>query len=206
MAQLNNGNLTGKLGNLVGFVREGKNLFRVKVRRTAPPTEKELLNRYIFKLVQEWVTPLNPFVKLGFRNYRERLWGANAAKSLIFKEALQRNGYDSHIDPSLVKLSAGPVPLPASLQVEKTAEGDLEFSWDPTSEGNASPRDRIMMLAYHTEAGRAQFELSGAKRYQGRDRLPMFSALPGTWQLYAAFIGEEGVGQSESRYLGSIEY
>ena len=205
MAQLTNGSLTGKLGNVVGFVREGKNLFRVNVRRTAPPTEKELLNRYIFKLVQDWVTPLNPFVKLGFRNYSDRLWGANAAKSLIFKEALQRNGYDSYIDPSLVQLSAGSVPLPASLQAEMTAAGDLEFSWDPSSEANASPRDRIMMLAYNTDLGIAQYELSGAKRFLGRDCLPMASALPGSWHLYAAFVGEEGEEQSGSAYLGRVE-
>lgn len=205
MAQLTNGSLTGKLGNVVGFVREGKNLFRVNVRRTAAPSEKELLNRYIFKLVQDWVTPLNPFIKLGFRNYSDRLWGANAAKSLIFKEALLRNGYDSYIDPSLVQLSAGPVPLPAGLQAEMTAAGDLEFSWDPSSEANASPRDRIMMLAYNPDLGITRYELSGAKRHLGRDRLPMASALPGSWHLYAAFVGEEGEGQSGSAYLGRVE-
>lgn len=147
MAVLTNGNLTGKLGNMVGFVREGKNLLRVKSRRTAPPTEKELINRAIFKLVQDWVTPLNPFVNQGFRNYSERMAGANAAKSLIHREALHRNGYDSYIDPSLVKVSSGDLSLPETLQATLTAQGEVEFGWDPTIDANSSPRDRIMMLA-----------------------------------------------------------
>ena len=205
MAEINNGNITGKLGNTVGFVREGKNLLRVIIRRTAPPTEKELINRHIFKLVQNWVTPLNPFVKLGFRNYSEKNYGANAAKSLIHREALHRDGYTSFIDPSLVKVSAGQVPLPASLEAELTAEGKLEFSWNSASDLYSSPRDRIMMLAYNIEAEWAQYEVSGAKRYQAFDRLPLPPSLPGTYHLYAAFVGEDGNGQSDSRYLGSVE-
>lgn len=205
MAVLNNGNLTGKLGNMVGFVREGKNLLRVKSRRTAPPTEKELLNRYIFRLVQDWVTPLNPFVKLGFRNYSIKVSGANAAKSLIYREALHKDGYNSSIDASLVKLSSGTVSLPETLQAQITGEAEVEFSWDPSVDLNGSPRDRIMMLAYHTERRLAEYELSGAKRNQGSDRLPLTHALPGTYHLYAAFISENGEEQSESRYLGSVE-
>ena len=204
MAYLTNGNLTGKIGNLTGFVRNGKNLFRINSRRTAPPTEKELINRYVFKTVQDWVTPLNPFVKVGFANYGENLKGANAAKSLIYSEALHRDGYNSYIDPSKVRVSSGNLPLPAGLQAKLTAEGAVEFSWEPTYEANSSPRDRIMMLAYNLQAPWAQYELNGAKRYQAKDNLPLPPALPGSWHLYASFISEDGDVPSVSRYLGSV--
>ena len=186
-------------------MRDGENVLRMAPQRTAAPTEKELINQYIFRLVQQWVTPLTLFLKRGFRNYSRKVYGANAAKSLIHRHALHRDGYNSTIDASLVQVSAGRVALPEGLEAWLNSEGELVFSWDPLTEGNASPRDRIMLLAYNVEKKWPEFELSGPKRLEGTALLPLLGNVPGTYHLYAAFVSEDGEEQSDSRYLGEVE-
>src|SRR5690606_21522259 len=123
------GAFSGRLGTVVGYRRHEKNFLRKAPRRTAPPTEKELVNRYCSKLVQEWLHPIQEFINQGFRNCG-RSTAANAARSPLHHHALQRQGYASVIDPSLVKVSRGDVGLPATSAV--VLEGSqLHFSWDP---------------------------------------------------------------------------
>lgn len=204
MAIIKDGNISGKMGRMVGYVRDGENVLRMAPQRTAPPTERELINQYIFGLVQDWVTPLTLFLKRGFKNYSRKVYGANAAKSLIHRRALHRDGYNSTIDPSLVLVSSGKVLLPEGLQASLGAEGEVLFSWDPVTSG-ASPRDRIMLLAYNLEKKLPEFELSGPKRHEGTARLALTGNIPGTYHLYAAFVSEDGEEQSDSYYLGSLE-
>ena len=202
---MKDGKLSGKLRNLVAYTRDGENLRRKAPNRTTPPTERELVNQYIFGLVQDWVTPLSPFLKRGFKNYGRKVYGANAAKSLIHRKALHRQGYDSTIDPSLVQVSAGKVALPENLQASQGADGQIHFSWDPKTVGNASPRDRIMLLAYNVEKKWPEYELSGPKRHEAAAQLSLAGNLSGTYHLYAAFVSEDGEEQSDSGYLGSLE-
>mgnify|MGYP006194494919 CR=1 FL=1 len=105
------GAFSGRLGTVVGYRRHEKNFLRKAPRRTAPPTEKELVNRYCFKLVQEWLHPIQEFINQGFRNCG-RSTAANAARSHLHHHALQRQGYASVIDPFSPSLTAaGFVPI-----------------------------------------------------------------------------------------------
>ena len=205
MATLKNGFLSGKLGELVAYTRNGRNHLRKRPQRTAPPTQKELLNRHLFRLVQQWVTPLSQFLRQGFRDYSETIWGANAAKSLIFQQALQRQGTDSYVEPSLVKVSVGNLALPETLQAQLNPEGELEFSWSTETAPDSSPRDRIMMLAYNIPEKCAAYELCGGKRLAGMDILPLAGYPAGTYHVYAAFVTEDRERRSNSRFLGVVE-
>lgn len=190
---------------MVGYTRNGKNLLRKAPKRTAPPTERELLNRHLFGLVQGWVTPLSQFLRQGFRDYSETARGANAAKSLTFRSALQRLGYDSYVEPSLVQVSAGNLALAETMDAHLNPDGDLLFSWSTETNPNASLRDRIMMLAYNIEEKCAVYEVSGAKRLKGSDVLPLAGYPPGHYHLYAAFMAEDMENRSNSRFLGLVE-
>lgn len=195
------GAFSGRLGTVVGYRRHEKNFLRKAPRRTAPPTEKELVNRYCFKLVQEWLHPIQEFINQGFRNCG-RSTAANAARSHLHHHALQRQGYASVIDPSLVKVSRGDVGLPATNTV--VLEGrQLHFSWDPAIDATRDPRDRVMLLAY-APGFPPYYELWGPRRSAGTASLDLSPARPGHYHLYLAFSGKDGESQSDSRYLGMI--
>ena len=208
MAHYKNGKIKGLIGDLVGYERNGENYLRKAPNRTAPATEGELKNRFMLELLSQWLKPITPFLRKGFRSYSWNFEGFSAAFSVNYKNALQKNGYDSYIDPSLVKVSHGELGLSNDLQVLLSPQKVLEFSWSPAINQSQGPRDRIMLLAYNPDQKQAFHELNGPIRYQGSASLSLTSALPGTWHLYAAFVAEDGSRQSESEYLGSlsIEY
>ena len=203
MARIEEGHIKGKLGTLVGCTWKGRPYLRRKALRTSPPTKGETRNRYVFDLVNEWLKPVHEFVRLGFRNYSDSVWGINAASSLLHKTALHRDGFESFIDPSLAKLSHGTLGLPTDLVV--ILDGDqLLFYWSTELGPDKDPKDRIMMLAYNIEQGTAATETSGPHRFTGYASLPLKPIDPGTYHLYAAFIAPTAEKQSPSRYLGSV--
>ncbi len=203
MASFKNGNIKGKLGKVVAFEQHGRNYLRQAPNRTAAPSPAELKNRHLLELLTAWLRPVIPVLRKGFRNYSWNFEGFNAAFSVNYKEALQKNGYDSTIDPSLVKISSGDLGLPANLQVSLN-DRDLEFTWTPAVNRSQSPRDRALLLAYSPITSQSFYQLTGAIRYQGHDRLSLSQAQPGTFHIYAAFVAEDGGRQSESQYLGEV--
>lgn len=204
MAILKDGSLTGKIGNLVGYTYKGKNYLKRRPVRTAEPTEGELKSRFMMELVSNWLRPITPVLRKGFRNYSFNFEGFSAAFSVLYKQALVRDGFESRIDPSLVKVSSGDLGLPENLQANLNEQGDLEFSWTPMVSHNQGPRDRVLLLAYDPLSEEALYVLSGAIRYQGRDVLPMADARPGNYHVYAAFVAEDNSSQSDSKYLGEV--
>ena len=202
MAKIKNGSISGLLGNLVAYRRNGKDYLRKAPERKEPPTPAERANRYIFKLVQEWVNPINDFLKLSFRDYSEENYGANAAKSLIHRHALTRDGFDSYIDPSKVQVSSGSLSLPSQMEVVLENDRQLRFSWQG---GSGRAGDRVMVLAYEIQKKTAKYELNGARRAEGTETLSLSGYPDGTYHLYAAFMSMDGENQSDSRYLGSLK-
>ena len=204
MATFKNGQLIGKVGNLVAYRRNGKIFMKKSPERKSPPTEGELKNRFLLELVQSWLNPIQEYLKFGFRNYHPRYDGINAATSLLYKQGLHKDGYNSSIDPALVRVSWGSVGLPETMEV--SAEGrNLHFSWSTETGESKDPRDGALLLAYNVAASASRYELCSTHRSTGGQLLSLTSMPTGTYHLYLAFVDILGKGQSDSKYLGSHE-
>ena len=201
MAQFKNGQLVGKIGNTVAYRRNGKVFMKKAPVRTSPPTEGELKNRFILELVQGWLNPIQEYLKLGFRNFHPRYEGINAATSLLYKQGLHKNGFQSTIDPALVRVSFGPVGLPESCGVDLQGQ-ELHFSWSTELDASKDPRDGALLLAYNVEEKAARYELCTSSRSSGGQVLTMVNMPPGTYHLYLAFMNLLANAQSENAYLG----
>ena len=203
MAKIKNGYLIGKVGNIVGARWKNKYYLKKAPVRTAPPSDSELQRRFIFKMVSQWMKPLTPFLRVGFRGYHPEIPAWSAANSLLQREALMRNGYDSSIDPALVRMSFGNVGLPAQMSVSLNAEKQLLFTWETAIDANKDPRDRCLLLAYNIERKEALYELGGPQRAEGQAVLSLDGS-PGTWHVYFAFMAQMELRQSHSSYLGTV--
>src|SRR5690606_7859998 len=151
-----NGPIRGKVGNVVGSSWRGIPYLKSLPKRKKPPTEGEKINRFIFSMTQQWLQPLAEFLKVGFRDYSQTSSGVNAAKAYMYKHALIKDGYNSRIDPSLMKISHGELPLSNDIQmeVEKSNNhlGYLTVSWDTAGaiqgkklDKNFSPEDQVIV-------------------------------------------------------------
>jgi hypothetical protein len=202
-----NGPIVGTIGSVVGSSWNGEEYIKKKYKkRTKNVTQKELGNRDKFGEGQFWLQPLTQFLRTGFRSTTARITGFNAAKAYLSYNAWEGTGADMRINPALMKVSVGKLPLSNDLAVEKSADGSLVFSWSPEEVGGGSRFDQVMMMAYDIDNKVAVGVTTGQLRRAGSDTLPMFPSKGTTWHIYMAFNGFDRTTQSDSVYMGTIGY
>jgi hypothetical protein len=209
-----NGPISGKVGNVVGSNWKDINYIKALPVRKKPVTENELKNRFRFGLSQTWLSPLLIFVRAGFKGYTETYEGFSAAKSYISRNALEGEGFETTVNPALVKVSYGNLPLSEDIGFEKVGDSELLFTWNPATVKGGYPDDQIILLAYNIKnkdevnSGDAFFTLSGQFRKTGKDTLIINpdAYIPNkTYHIYAAFSKFDRTSQSDSIYLGTVE-
>lgn len=210
MAKFNQGitgPFQGKVGTVIGASWKGIPYMRaLPKKRTIPPTAGELANRKKWALSQQWLKPVQDFVRIGFKGYSPKSEGFIAAKSYILKNAITGEGETLAIDPARVKLSWGDLPLPNNLQMTGLKGKQIQFTWDPKFIDDISHEgDQIMMLAYNVEKDKVVDDLYGRARAHGSDMLNLNTSKTGTFHIYVAFVAHDRSRQSESVYMGTVE-
>ncbi|THU32465.1 hypothetical protein FAM09_27110 [Niastella caeni] len=202
-----NGPFKGKVGTVIGASWKGIPYMRSRPKkRTSEPSEREMANRKKWAMSQFWLQPVLDFVQLGFKGYSPKSEGFVAAKSYLMKNAFESEGPDIHINPALVKVSAGDLPLPATMQITQLEARLIQFTWDTAFPGEkAHEGDQVMLLAYNIDDGDADCNLIGQLRKNGSDVLKLSKNAAGTFHLYAAFNAYDRSRQSDSMYLGTVE-
>jgi len=202
-----NGPIVGGVGSVVGSSWKGEPHIKKKYKkRKKDVTKTELGNRSKFGEGQRWLQPITDFVRTGFRGYTERIEGFLAAKSYLSKYAWEGTGADMRINPALMKVSVGKLPLSNDIAVEKKEDGSLLFTWSTEAVPGGSRFDQVMMLAYDIEKGQALGVSTGQLRSTGSDTLPMPPIKGATLHIYMAFNGFDRTTQSDSVYMGAISY
>ena len=199
------GPVLGKVGFVSGASWKG--LYYIKgphKKRTARVSAKEAANRKKFALSQSWLKPLLKFVRDGFKGYSPPVEGFVAAKSYLLRYAFEGDQPDIRINPALVRVSYGDLPLSNNISVRQSEAGKLQFNWDPARVDGGSQRDQVMLLAYDIEHAFAYFTTTGQFRENGVDTLRIGSATGRTYHVYLAFCAADRSRQSNSVYLGEI--
>jgi hypothetical protein len=199
------GPISGKVGTVIGSTWKGQPYLKAAHKpRTKRISQKELANRRKFAMAQEWLRPLTKFVREGFKGYTETVEGFVAAKSWLLKNSFEGEGADLRINPALVKLSHGDLPLSADIIASVNDDMYLQFTWDPSRVEGGSPMDQVMLMAYNIKRGFGYRVLYGQFRSAGSDGFSLGPAKGETFHLYLAFMAEDRSRQSDSVYLGAI--
>jgi hypothetical protein len=200
-----NGPVQGKVGTIIGSSRNGIPYIKGPYKsRTKSISSKEKGNRNKFTEAQFWLKPLLGFVREGFKGYSERSEGFVAAKSYLLLNAFEGVSPDIAINPSLVKVSFGSLPLSDNITVEQTDNNQLKFSWGPKTPGDAHHNDQVMLLAYDVKNSAAYFTTTGQFRSTGSDVLSIPPTKGASYHTYLAFTAADRSRQSHSLYLGEI--
>ena len=210
MGRLINGILgafTGTVATVIGSSRRGIPYMKGRHKaRTKNVSESELQNRCKFAVAQAWLKPLLSVVREGFKNYSAKSQGFVSAKSYLYKHALKEEGGTVSIDPSLMRISFGSLPISENAAVSITGSYELTLTWDPDSRESEYNRDQVLMAAYNIVEGRVSSVLTGQFRSVGKDILPISpESKPGAvLHVYIAFIAADRSRQSDSVYLGEV--
>lgn len=200
-----NGPFKGVVGTVVGATWKGIPYMRSKPKKRVDiPGEREMVNRKRFAISQAWLSPLVDYVKEGFRGYSRLSEGFVAAKSYLLKHAIEGEGLDIRVNPALVKLSFGHLPLPNDITAE-LVEKRVRFTWDTAVPPGAYDNDQVMLLAYNIEKAWGSYIVAGQLRTTGVQDLDLHYIDPGdTYHLYFAMMAPDRSFQSESVYLGTV--
>ena len=199
------GSIQGKIGPLVGSSWKG--IYYIKSRpskRSKKRRPGEKINQSNFANVHYWLQPVIDFLRAGFKGYSPRMEGFNAAKSYALKHACAA-GDDGNkfLDPALVQVSYGDLPLPSHISVVKSGDFELQFTWDDKVSDGANPYDQAMLLAYDNNNRVENMKLTGQFRNTGADSLMLPQKAGLTYHVYIAFTAHDRSRQSHSVYLGT---
>ena len=199
-----NGPIIGKVGTITGTYRNGKAYIKANNIRRAKQTPNELIAKERFATAHYFLQPLLDYVREGFRHQPKK--GYNGAKSYTLLHALEGEPMHSTVNPALVKVSLGDLPLSKDLAVRYENE-HIIFTWNTENVEGGSLYDQLMPLAYyvHPTHQRARYQITGALRKTGTDSLHVGPAKGLVFHVYVAFTSADRSQNSESMYLGTVE-
>ena len=197
-----NGPIIGKVGTVTGSHRNGIGYIKGNNIRRAPQTPKELVAKERFATAHHFLKPMLDYLREGFRHQAKK--GYNGAKSYTLLNAMEGEPMHSYVNPALVKVSLGDLPLSKDLAVV-AKNGELIFTWNTETPEGANAHDQLMPLAYHAsnEGGITRENINSALRKSGTDSLVVRKGF--SYHVYAAFTAADRSQNSSSEYLGLIE-
>jgi hypothetical protein len=198
------GALGGKIGPVIASSWKGVPYLKsVHSARTKKISAKEKANRLKFKTAQEWLSPLLDFVRQGYKGYSPTVEGFIAAKSYLMKNAMNADG---SINPSLMKVSFGSLPLSDNIAVTVIEDRFLQFTWDTTPVPGGSNWDQVMLLAYDVKSRIPMYTITGEFRETGSTILKTRYVMGSSCHIWLAFVAADRSRQSDSVYLGEITF
>lgn len=216
MAIMNNGNIfsfRGKIGNLVFCNWKGQTYVR-----TSPEYKKrskstlQLGNNSKFKKLQELLSKILPYIRLGFKNYHPEWSSHNSAMSYNLKHAFDEHSKKNSINWSSLAISKGLVNPITTFNIEMNLESNsLTVLWT-YDEGMvktlemANYRSMLLLQPENTEINKVFGLVNGNLISEGSQEI-YFDKLTqhDIYHVYIAFLSNDGSYQcTDSKYLGKI--
>lgn len=200
------GGISGSVGNIVGFQRQGNDYIRTKPANVRNPnTEAQQKQRLRFRLIVAFLKSVKPFIKVGFKYSGVKGGPFSVAMSVNVKEAIGGDFPDYAIDPQKLVLSQGSLYGANVSALDMSTAGSATITWvSDTSTAESSGNDSAMVLLYNTAKGEVAYRISGSLRSDETVTLPV----PGGWSGddiagFLAFRAEDEASVSDSIYLGT---
>ncbi|MBE9170942.1 hypothetical protein IQ238_26660 [Pleurocapsales cyanobacterium LEGE 06147] len=186
------GKISGKLGNVVFYERNGKICVRKRPEKIGiAPSPKQLYHREAFAKVNSFLKPIRSELEFGFSSKEgDKSKRFAKAVSLGLKRAVFPEEGIPVLKPEKVMISIGDLTEPSGLSLNWMADNQLTILWQPNQfEGKATEGDRLLYLAYDPLGKRKWSILKGATRKSGIQEVefPWTGPLQGQFYHYFAF-------------------
>ncbi|WP_316748622.1 DUF6266 family protein [Pedobacter gandavensis] len=201
------GGFNGRVGNLVGYELNGKNVIRTIGHSGKPLSPARKINCDRMTIVNKFLRPISSFIKVGFRL---KVVGTdrnfyNEAVSYNKKHAVTGVYPDAELDYPKAMLSMGTL-LKAEKPSIQHVGAEIEFSWEvPADLPWKNQKDRAMLLLYWPDQNQHTHILSGSHRKDGKQSVQIDQNLASQRvEAYISFVNEDATEISDSVYAGSI--
>jgi len=210
MGKLRNGILdgfTGKVGTVVGSFWKGIPTMRAyNAFPKVGDSPAQLEQRAKMSVIGKFLSPLTPFLRIGFAEKANKMSGHNAATSYNAKNAITGTYPDYDVDFTKVLVSQGNLPSALNPEVTATVAGEIGYTWEDNSgDANASPTDKAMLVVYNPAKKRAVNVIDGNTRAGGSQSITLPANFTGDEvQCFIAFKSATTQKVSNSEFVGGI--
>ncbi|SEA51950.1 DUF6266 family protein [Pedobacter hartonius] len=197
----------GKIGNTVIYDLKGQLVKRLIGVNLNEPTDKQMVGRQRTSLVTALLRPVKEFIRIGFdvETRNTLLSPYNKATSVNRFNAVKGVYPDQQIDFSKVEFSRGNMMVDPEIGV-RIIETGLEFYWNKDFAARGIKwNDGVMVMAYIPEKRDAYFQINGARRNEGVEKLvlPRFNETVRI-ETYVNFISADHQSISNCTYTGQV--
>src|SRR5690606_36851674 len=135
MATVKSGRLTGKVGNMVYYIRNGNQYARALPKAAQyEPSPAQRAQRLRMKLVMQFVSPLAPMLDDTFRPHDRKLTGMNKAVRHALQAGAVAGTYpDLYLRPERMLVSSGGLTKMRYPLLARDEGGRAVLSWQATS-------------------------------------------------------------------------
>jgi hypothetical protein len=214
MARLSNsplGKISGKLGNLIIYERNGKMCVRSRPEKiSVPASKKQIYQRKALGIASSFLKPLRRELEFGFSSVEgENSKRYGKAMASAIKNAILSEQGEPKIYPEKILTSSGDLLKPTEVQVFWEGSSSLRITWRPNSfEGNGLEADVIFYVAYDPVSKRKWSVKRGSYRKSGSMtvQFPWSDSLAGKFYHYLSFYRKRKsrIEFSESICLGIL--
>ncbi|WP_316820302.1 DUF6266 family protein [Pedobacter gandavensis] len=210
MGKLNNGlfgGFSGRVGNLVGYMLNGKPVIRLIGHSTKKLTPARKANCQKMTVVNSFLRSNMTFIRNGFRlitaGTDQNFY--NAAVSYNKKHAVKGEYPNLNMDYSKAMVSMGSLLKAGKTEISQHEDG-VEFNWEvPADLPWLNRNDRAMLLIHFPDADVSTYVLSGSRRHVGKEVVAIDPNLANSrMEAYISFINEDATEISDSVYAGSL--
>jgi hypothetical protein len=208
------GNVSGKVGNVVGGTWKGINYLRTMAASVNNPnTELQASQRLKFGTVVKFQQPITEFLRVGFKGQAQKMTAFNAAFSYNYRNALTGDFPEFAIDYPRVLVSRGNMAGAMNPGCSSPEAAKVALSWDPAAgSGQGSDVDTAIYVLFNASRQEAVYSLNAGNRGDGGIEVSLPATFSGTEvHCYIAFMTMSSVlaGQarnaiSNSSYAGSV--
>lgn len=202
------GGWTKKVGNVVGRIVQGQNVYSIYQPNVSNPrTQEQQQNRAKFTVLSRFMSAMLPALRLGFRNLDgyERGSAYSAAIGYNSKLNVVSGTYPNYeILTNNVIISEGTVALPYDPS-GSVADSELTVTWaDNSGEGDAEASDIAVAVLYNTNRDLCVVGGLTNKRSDRSTKVTVPAAWTGdTAVAYLFMMRERNRTNSKSVYIGS---
>lgn len=179
---------------------------RVLTKPSNPKTEKQTNQRTKFTLALNFLKPITPFLRIGYKLHTAKQTAFNAAMSQVLTNAIIGDNENAVINYSAVQVSKG--TLASAISATATVNtGTIILSWEDNSGSTmANTTDKALIVIYNEAKSEAIYEMAGSDRIS----LSHSMQLPEDWvgervHAFLGFITEDGKNVANSIYVGVYE-
>jgi Family of unknown function (DUF6266) len=206
MAIMGNGPLSGisgRVGHLVFFQRNGKTFVKEYKKRAKAETPGALEAQEKFKRMMQFLNPARSIIGLIYKGHHSKIKNFSEVFAENRKRAIYGSYDDIHIDYSKIIISIGDLSAGEQVLASLTSPEILEISWKNVRGKLGSKFDDDAFIACFCEESRDWMcKTQITKRRNESYRLNVESFLERTIHVYFGFTSDFFSMNSDSLYLG----